>query len=299
MLIAKHALSCRRSAVPPADTSHRARCGIPRHRELAYIRWVHRRMILGIAAVFAAAYKTSAAWAETRPILVFAAASLKNALDAINEGWQRDTRRPVTASYAASSTLAKQIENGAPADLFISADPDWMDYLQQRNLIKPESRSDLLGNSLVLIAPVSSTVKLTIAPGFALAAALGGGRLAMADPAAVPAGLYGKAALEKLGVWSSVANRIAAAENVRAALLLVARGEAPLGIVYRTDAAIEPGVRIADTFPSDTHPPIVYPIALTASSDNPNAPSLLVFLRGAAARAQFQKAGFALLNEAR
>ncbi|MBV8493663.1 MAG: molybdate ABC transporter substrate-binding protein [Alphaproteobacteria bacterium] len=256
-------------------------------------------MILGIAAVFAAAYKTSAAWAETRPILVFAAASLKNALDAINEGWQRDTRRPVTASYAASSTLAKQIENGAPADLFISADPDWMDYLQQRNLIKPESRSDLLGNSLVLIAPVSSTVKLTIAPGFALAAALGGGRLAMADPAAVPAGLYGKAALEKLGVWSSVANRIAAAENVRAALLLVARGEAPLGIVYRTDAAIEPGVRIADTFPSDTHPPIVYPIALTASSDNPNAPSLLVFLRGAAARAQFQKAGFALLNEAR
>ncbi|MBV9587881.1 MAG: molybdate ABC transporter substrate-binding protein [Alphaproteobacteria bacterium] len=256
-------------------------------------------MILGIAAVFAAAYKTSAAWAETRPILLFAAASLKNALDAIDEGWRRDTGKPVTASYAASSTLAKQIENGAPADLFISADPDWMDYLQQRNLIKPESRSDLLGNSLVLIAPVSSTVKLPITPGFALAAALGGGRLAMADPAAVPAGLYGKAALEKLGVWSSVANRIAAAENVRAALLLVARGEAPLGIVYRTDAAIEPGVRIADTFPSDTHPPIVYPIALTASSDNPNAPSLLVFLRGAAARAQFQKAGFALLNEAR
>ena len=252
-----------------------------------------------MAAVVATSYKAAAVRAETRPILVFAAASLKNALDAISEGWKRDTEKSVTVSYAASSTLAKQIENGAPADLFISADPDWMDYLQHRKLIKPESRSDLLGNSLVLIAPANSAVKLTIAPGFPLAAALGDGRLAMADPAAVPAGLYGKAALEKLGVWSSLASRIAAAENVRAALLLVARGEAPLGIVYRTDAAIEPGVRIVDTFPPDTHPPIVYPIALTASSDNPDAPSLLVFLRGAAARAQFRKAGFSLLNEAR
>jgi molybdate transport system substrate-binding protein len=157
----------------------------------------------------------------------------------------------------------------------------------------------LLGNALVLIAPAASPVKLTIAPGFPLAAALDNGRLAMGDPAAVPAGLYGRAALEKLGVWPGVANRIAAAETVRAALLLVARGEAPLGIVYRTDAAIEPGVRIVDTFPPDTHPPIVYPIALTASSDNPDAPLLLVYLRGAAARTQFQKAGFILLDEAR
>ena len=260
---------------------------------------MHRRTILAIAAAIAVAAKPTAAQAEARPLLVFAAASLKNALDDIDEAWRRGTGKPTAISYAASSLLAKQIENGAPADLFISADSDWMDYLESRKLIKPQSRSDLLGNSIVLIAPAGSAVKLTIAPGFGLAAALGGGRLAMADPAAVPAGRYGKAALDKLGVWDTVANRIAAAENVRAALLLVARGEAPLGIVYRTDAAVEPGVRIVGTFPPDTHPPIVYPIALTATSDNPDAPALLVYLRGAASRAQFQKAGFTALDEAR
>jgi len=260
---------------------------------------MHRRTILAIAAAIAVAAKPTAAQAEARPLLVFAAASLKNALDDIDEAWRRGTGKPTAISYAASSLLAKQIENGAPADLFISADSDWMDYLESRKLIKPQSRSDLLGNSIVLVASAISTVELTIAPGFALAAALGGGRLAMADPAAVPAGRYGKAALDKLGVWDTVANRIAAAENVRAALLLVARGEAPLGIVYRTDAAVEPGVRIIGTFPPDTHPPIVYPIALTATSDNPDAPALLVYLRGAASRAQFQKAGFAPLDEAR
>jgi molybdate transport system substrate-binding protein len=260
---------------------------------------MHRRTILAIAAAIAVAAKPTAAQAEVRPLLVFAAASLKNALDDIDEAWRRGTGKPTAISYAASSLLAKQIENGAPADLFISADSDWMDYLESRKLIKPQSRSDLLGNSIVLVASAISTVELTIAPGFALAAALGGGRLAMADPAAVPAGRYGKAALDKLGVWDTVANRIAAAENVRAALLLVARGEAPLGIVYRTDAAVEPGVRIIGTFPPDTHPPIVYPIALTATSDNPDAPALLVYLRGAASRAQFQKAGFTALDEAR
>jgi molybdate transport system substrate-binding protein len=260
---------------------------------------MHRRTILGMAAAMAVAAKPTGAPAQARPLLVFAAASLKNALDDIDEAWRRGTGKRPTISYAASSLLAKQIENGAPADLFISADSDWMDYLETRKLIKPQSRGDLLGNSLVLIAPAGSAVKLTIVPGFALAAALGGGRLAMADPAAVPAGRYGKAALEKLGVWPSVADRIAAAENVRAALLLVARGEAPLGIVYSTDAAVEPGVRIVDTFPPDTHPPIVYPIALTATSENPDAPAFLVYLRGAAARAQFQKAGFTPLDEAR
>ena len=260
---------------------------------------MHRRTILAIAAAIAVAAKPTAAQAEVRPLLVFAAASLKNALDDIDEAWRRGTGKPTAISYAASSLLAKQIENGAPADLFISADSDWMDYLDTRKLIKPGSRSDLLGNSIVLVASAISTVELTIAPGFALAAALGGGRLAMADPAAVPAGRYGKAALDKLGVWDTVANRIAAAENVRAALLLVARGEAPLGIVYRTDAAVEPGVRIIGTFPPDTHPPIVYPIALTATSENPDAPALLVYLRGAASRAQFQKAGFTALDEAR
>jgi molybdate transport system substrate-binding protein len=257
---------------------------------------VQRRIFLGALAIVSLATRASA---QGKPVLVFAAASLKNALDAAAAKWRQETGKQATVSYAASSTLAKQIENGAPADLFISADPEWMDYLEQRKQIRPGSRSNLLGNSLVLISPAGSTVPLTIAPGFPLAAALGDGRLAMADPAAVPAGMYGKAALEKLGVWPSVANRIAAAENVRAALLLVGRGEAPLGIVYGTDAAIEPRVRIIATFPPDTHPPIVYPIALTASSENPNAPALLAYLHGAAARAQFQKAGFTVLDAAR
>jgi molybdate transport system substrate-binding protein len=259
---------------------------------------VQRRTFFLIPAAFALG-AAKPVWAESQPILLFAAASLKDALDDIDQTWQRDTGKSVTASYAASSTLAKQIENGAPADLFISADTQWMDYLEQRKLLKPGSRSNLLGNTLVLITPAKSDVALTVAPGFPLAATLGDDRLAMADPASVPAGKYGKAALEKLGVWPSVANRIAAAENVRAALLLVARGEAPLGIVYRTDAAIEPGVRVVATFPSDSHPPIVYPIALTAASQNPNAPALLTYLHGAAARAQFQKAGFTTGDETR
>jgi molybdate transport system substrate-binding protein len=237
--------------------------------------------------------------AQTADPVVFAAASLKNALDAIAGDWRRETGKHATISYAASSTLAKQIENGAPADLFISADRDWMDFLQHSKLIKPESRVDLLGNRLVLIAPKDSKIDLVIRPGFDIAGALGDGRLAMADPAAVPAGLYGKAALETLGVWSSVANRVAAAENVRAALLLVARGEAPLGIVYQTDAAAEPGVRIVATFPPDTHPPIVYPMALTATSTNPDAPALAAYLRGPAARARFEAQGFTVLDTAR
>ncbi len=232
-------------------------------------------------------------------MLVFAAASLKNALDAIADDWRREPGKHATISYAASSTLAKQIENGAPADLFISADRDWMDYLEQRKLIDPKSRVDLLGNRLVLIAPKDNKTELVIRPGFDLAGALGDGRLAMADPVAVPAGLYGKAALEALGAWPSVANHIAAAENVRAALLLVARGEAPLGIVYQTDAAAEPGVRIVASFPPDTHPPIVYPMALTAASANPDAPSLAAYLRGPAARTRFEAQGFTVVDPAR
>jgi molybdate transport system substrate-binding protein len=242
---------------------------------------------------------TTTASAAPRAVLVFAAASLKNALDAIAEEWRRETGKRTTISYAASSTLAKQIENGAPADVFISADRDWMDYLAQRKLIDPKSRVDLLGNRLVLIAPKDSKIDLVIRPGFDIAATLGDGRLAMGDPAAVPAGLYGKAALETLGVWPRIANRIAAAENVRAALLLVARGEAPLGIVYQTDAAAEPGVRIVATFPPETHPPIVYPMALTAASTNPDAPALAAYLRGPAARSRFEAQGFAVLDPAR
>src|SRR6185503_19169048 len=162
-------------------------------------------------------------------------------------------------SYGASSALAKQIENGAPADLFISADLDWMDYLEKKGLVAPGTRKNLLGNRLVLVAPAKQPVKLAIAPGFAIGRAIGNGRIALADPQSVPAGKYAKAALEKLGVWDQVSGRVAAAENVRAALALVARGEAPLGVVYQTDANAEPGVMIAGVFPADSHPAVVYP----------------------------------------
>jgi len=231
-------------------------------------------------------------------VLVFAAASLKTALDRIAAAWRTETGEAATISYAASSTLAKQIENGAPAELFISADEDWMDYLQERQLIDPKTRIDLLGNRLVLIAPAATGSSTKIAPGFPLAALLGDGRLAMADPGAVPAGRYGRAALEKLGVWSTVEHRIAAAENVRAALLLVARGEAPLGIVYQTDAAAEPLVRIVATFPPDSHPPIVYPMALTPAA-GAEARELAAYLRGPAAGALFEGQGFTMLDRAR
>jgi molybdate transport system substrate-binding protein len=234
--------------------------------------------------------------AEAKTVLVFAAASLKNALDKIAADWRSETGKQATISYAASSTLAKQIENIAPADLFISADEDWMDYLQQRNLLDPKTRIDLLGNALVLIAPKDSRIETTIIPGFPLARLLDSGRLAMADPNAVPAGKYAKAALTKLGVWLSAEKQIAAAENVRAALLLVARGEAPLGIVYKTDTVAAPGVKVVAGFPPDTHPPIVYPMALTATRQNPDAPALAAYLRGPAARAVFEAQGFTVLT---
>lgn len=230
-------------------------------------------------------------------VVVFAAASLKTALDEINAAWTRESGgRKAVISYAASSALAKQIEQGAPADLFIAADLDWMDYAQARGLIRPDTRMNLLGNRLVLIAPQDSRMSLSVRPGFDLAAALGGGRLAVANVDAVPAGKYGKAALAKLGAWEGVKDRLAQAENVRAALLLVSRGEAPLGIVYRTDAAADPNVRIVAVFPEDTHPPIVYPAAMTRDSANPDAGALLAFLRSGTARAAFARQGFTVLG---
>ncbi|HVB18011.1 MAG TPA: molybdate ABC transporter substrate-binding protein [Stellaceae bacterium] len=262
---------------------------------------MQRRIVVTAIAAFAAAALAATAYpgpAQAGDVVVFAAASLKNALDDITAKWQHDTGKHAVVSYAASPTLAKQIANSAPADMFISADLKWMDYLQQRNLIDPKTRDDLLGNSLVLIAPKDSPVKVTIGPGFPLAKLLGGGHLAMADPAAVPAGLYGKAALTKLGVWPSVAGRVAAAENVRAALLLVARGEAPLGIVYQTDAAVEPGVKIVATFPANTLPPIVYPMALTKKAQ-PDAAVLEAYLRGPAAGKLFEAQGFTVLDHER
>jgi molybdate transport system substrate-binding protein len=261
---------------------------------------MQRRIWLAGLAAFAlgAVATASPMGAHAERVVVFAAASLKNALDAIADKWHEASGNRATISYAASSTLAKQIENGAPAGLFISADTDWMDYLQKRDLIDAKSRVDLLGNRLVLIAPTDHAPEVTIAPGFPLAKLLGDGRLAMADPAAVPAGMYGKAALTKLGVWPTVADHLAVAENVRAALLLVARDDAPLGIVYRTDAAVEPAVKIIATFPSDSHPPIVYPMALTRMAQ-PDSAAFAAYLRGPAAGALFAAHGFTVLDRAR
>lgn len=224
-------------------------------------------------------------------ITVFAAASLTDSLKSIADAYQARTGNKIALSFGASSTLARQIEQGAGADLFFSADTDWMDYLNKAGLIAPASRKDLLGNQLVLIAASGNARDLKIAPHFDLAGALGDGRLALADPASVPAGKYGKAALTALGVWDSVASKLAPAENVRVALQYVARGEAPLGIVYATDAKADPTVRVAGVFPQASNPPIIYPVALTKTA-SPQARDFLAFLEGAEARAIFVKAGF-------
>ena len=224
-------------------------------------------------------------------LTVYAASSLKNALDEVNAAYSRANHPAVAASYAASSTLARQIEQGARADVFVSADSQWMDYLSRRGLVRAGSRRDLLSNRLALIAPKASTLRLSATPGFAIARALGSGRLAMAS-SDVPAGRYGQAALTSLGVWPAVKDRAAFAENVRAAMMFVARGEAPLGIVYDTDAVVEPNVRILGLFPAGSHPPIVYPAAIVASSRSPAAASYLAFLKGPTAGAIFRKYGF-------
>jgi molybdate transport system substrate-binding protein len=242
----------------------------------------------GIVVLGVLAFSGMAA-AET--FTVFAAASLKDALDESVRAYQARTGDRIVVSYAASSALAKQIDAGAPAEVFISADLDWMDYLERRKLIKPATRQNLLRNRLVLIAPSDSRAAVTIAPGFPLAGLLGSGRLAMANPDAVPAGKYGKASLEALGAWKDVQSKVAAAENVRAAMVLVSRGEAPLGIVYRTDAAADPRVKIVGTFPENTHLPIVYPIAVTTSG-KPPAEAFSRWLSGPQARAIFEKHGF-------
>ena len=249
-------------------------------------------LLRAAAADLIAATSSLPAQAQFRDVLVFAPASLKNALDEANNLFLFENGSGIKVSYGASSALAKQIENGAPADVFISADPDWMDYVAERKLIKPETREKFLGNKLVLIAGANSNVALTIGQNFPLAQALGNGRLAMADPAAVPAGKYGKAALEKLGVWGSVANKVAPAPDVRAALLLVARGEAPLGIVYQTEAAADKNVKIVATFPESTHPPIIYPVAILASSTNVVAPVYVQYLLSPKAEPFFEKQGF-------
>ncbi|AZO01558.1 molybdate ABC transporter substrate-binding protein [Mesorhizobium sp. M9A.F.Ca.ET.002.03.1.2] len=229
-------------------------------------------------------------------LIVFAAASMKNALDAVNAACEVDVGEAATISYAASSALAKQIEGGAPADVFISADLDWMKYLSDKKLTKSDTEVKLLGNEIVLVAPKDSTVEARIEKGFDLAGLIGEGRLAMGDSKAVPAGKYGKAALEALGVWSSVEDKVAQAENVRAALKLVSTGEAALGIVYATDAHAEPGVRVIGTFPEDSHPPIVYPVAQTADSKDKDTPAFVKCLQSAKAGALFKEQGFTVLT---
>lgn len=229
-------------------------------------------------------------------VTIFAAASLKEALDEQARQFEVRTGDKLVVAYAGSPALAKQIDAGAPADVFISADLEWMDYLEQRRLLAPSTRVTLLRNTLVLIAPATSNVNLKIGPGFGLAAALGGERLAMANPDSVPAGKYGKNALEALGVWRSVEKHLARAENVRAALALVARREAPLGIVYGTDAFAEKGVRVVDTFPTNSHPPILYPAAVVAASQSPAARPLLDYLRSPAASPIWERYGFGVLK---
>jgi molybdate transport system substrate-binding protein len=226
---------------------------------------------------------------------VFAAASLTNVLQDLGDGFTAQTSIVVRFSFAASSALAKQIENGAPADMFFSADSEWMDYLQERNLIQRATRHDALGNNLVLIAPLDSKVKLKIAVNFPLAAALGKGRLATGDPDSVPVGRYAKQALTHLGVWDAVAERIVRADSVRSALAFVDRGEVPLGIVYETDALVDKNVRTVDTFPTDSHSPIIYPVALTNSA-KADAAKFVAYLRGPAGDAAFAHYGFKALH---
>ena len=251
--------------------------------------------LVAIFSLFAALTGTPQTAVAQETITVFAAASLKNALDDADAVFTKATGIKVVASYEASSALAKQIEQGAPADVFISADLRWMDYATEHKLIKPDTRVNLLGNKLVLIAGKDSKLSnMTIGQGFDIAKLAGDGRIAVADVKAVPAGLYAKAALEKLGAWAAAEPKLAQAENVRATLAFVARGETPIGIVYETDAKVEPKVKIIGVFPDGSYPPVTYPAAATVSS-KPDTAKYQQFLRGNAAKAIFETYGFSYL----
>jgi molybdate transport system substrate-binding protein len=273
------------------DADLRAR-NIHRERERAWSAPMDR-----LAGVFAAfltlwALAVSPVCAEDKTLTVFAAASMKNALDDIDAAFTARTGIKVSVSYAASSTLAKQIEQGAPADIFVSADTDWMDYATSRKTINEPTRMNLLGNSIVLVAPKDSKIdNVTIGPGFDLARLAGDGKISTGDVKSVPVGKYARAALEKLGAWQGAESKFAMAESVRAALTLVARGEAVLGIVYSTDAKVEPGVKIVGTFPAGSHPPIIYPVAATSTA-KPEAKQYLDYLRSSPAKAVLEKYGF-------
>lgn len=255
---------------------------------------LRRSLLAGLALALLTALAAPARSEE--PLVVFAAASLKNALDDIAARWRQEGGGEVSVSFAGSSALARQIQQGAPAQVYISANVAWMDRLQEDGLIREESRRDLLRNRIVLIAYGKDAPPVEIGPGFDLAGLLGEGRLAMALVDSVPAGIYGKAALTALGVWPSVAAKVAQADNVRAALALVARGEAPYGIVYATDAAADDNVSVVGVFPADSHPPIVYPAALTAEAEGDAPGAFLDYLSTPAARALFEKQGFTVIE---
>jgi molybdate transport system substrate-binding protein len=256
---------------------------------------MHRLAGIFVAFTLLLGASYSPAATEDKTLTVFAAASMKNALDDIDAAYTAKTGVKVNVSYAASSALAKQIEQGAPADVFVSADTDWMDYATSKKNINEPTRVNLLGNSIVLIAPKDSKIdNVTIGQGFDLAKLAGDGKIATGDVKAVPVGKYAKAALEKLGAWQAAEPKFAMAESVRAALTLVARGEAVLGIVYSTDAKVEPGVKIVGTFPADSHPAIIYPVAATTTA-KPETSDYLAFLRSSAAKAILEKYGFKFL----
>jgi molybdate transport system substrate-binding protein len=255
------------------------------------------KKIRGVLLALLSSFSLSslAAGADKPPITVFAAASLSNVLQELGDGFTKETSIPVRFSFAASSALARQIENGAPADVYFAADLEWMDYLQTRKLLQRDTRHNVLANRLVLVAPADSKIKLKIEPGFALVAALGKRRLATGDPDSVPVGRYAREALTTLGVWNEMADRIVRADSVRSALVLVDRDEAPLGIVYETDALVDKQVRVVDVFPENSHLPIVYPVALTSAA-KADAARFVAYIRGPAGEVAFKAYGFALLH---
>jgi molybdate transport system substrate-binding protein len=254
------------------------------------------KLILSAGVVATSLLNASSSFAADN-VNVFAAASLKNALDAVSASWKADTKKETTITYAASNALAKQIELGAPADVFVSADLTWMKYLTDKNLIVKGSDIQLLGNQIVLVAPKDSKIDIKIEPNFKLADALGAGKLAMGNVESVPAGKYGKAALEKLGVWASVESKVAQADNVRAALKLVDVGEAALGVVYATDAKADATVKVVGTFPADSHAPIIYPAGIVAASKNADAAEFVKYLQSDKAKVIFESQGFIVLKQ--
>ncbi|MFV0358648.1 molybdate ABC transporter substrate-binding protein [Tropicimonas sp.] len=251
----------------------------------------------GVAAFALSLMQLAPTMAGADEVTVFAAASLTNAMAEIEERFEAETGHDLTVSLAGSSALARQIQQGAPADIFISANPGWMDELENGGLLEPDSRFDLLNNSIVLIAHGTDAAPVEIGPETDLAGLLGDGRLAMALVDAVPAGIYGKASLESLGLWEDVEPQVAQADNVRAALAFVATGEAPFGIVYATDAAADDNVTIVGTFPADSHPPIIYPAADLANRDSEAENAFVDYLRGPVARAAFERQGFIVLDQ--